>query len=191
MLMDALHTERGQTGGRASAYIARGGTTEAPNALTEMLEELLRTASDLVSRDPQAARASIERASSLIRGAGSERYELLRVPGGLNPWQEAQAKALLEKSITGPCDVAKIAERCDLTQAQFTRAFQRTTGLSPLKWLRKLRVARAKELLYSSHLTLAQITYECGYADQAHFTRAFAAATGDCPGAWRRARRAA
>ena len=41
-----------------------------------------------------------------------------------------------------------------------------------------------------SPLALAQIAYECGFADQSHFTRVFTAAVGATPGAWRRARRA-
>jgi AraC-like DNA-binding protein len=174
--------------GRAVPSVADAAQA-VPNPTKTLLEDLLRHAMCSVDNDPDAARVSIARASTLLNLG--ELYELLPIPGGLSAWQEGLAKELLEASITERCSVENVAAKCGLPAPLFAKAFQRSTGLSPHRWLRKLRVERAKELLYNSSLTLAQITYDCGYADQAHFTRAFSAATGVCPGAWRRARRTA
>jgi AraC-like DNA-binding protein len=165
-------------------------TASAPGIVA--VRALLDTALAAMASDPETAHANISRACWLLEGAldsASDGYRLLPSPGALAPWQEKRAKELLEASMIGFLDMDRIARACDLPTPQFTRAFLRSTGLSVWRWLRARRVERAKELLFSSSLTLVQITYECGYSDQAHFTRAFSAATGTCPGAWRRARR--
>lgn len=157
------------------------------------MHELLIQALDIVLENPEAAHTSISKAAWLLQAEATDPedpYRVLPTPGTLNAWQERRAKQLLGDGLADGCPMEEVARACDLPLAHFTRAFQLTTGLSPLRWQRALRIERAKALLYSSKLSLAQIAYECGFADQAHFTRAFAAATGACPGAWRRARRA-
>jgi len=72
--------------------------------------------------------------------------------------------------------------------SRFVRAFREATGLPPHRWLRAFRVERAKELMLSGSLSLAQIAYECGFSDQSHFTRVFSQSVRMTPAAWRRAR---
>ena len=67
----------------------------------------------------------------------------------------------------------------------FTRAFKQAQGDAPHRWLRQ-RVQHAKTLLRETHMSLAEITIVCGFADQSHFTRVFGAHTGQAPGVWRR-----
>ncbi len=85
--------------------------------------------------------------------------------------------------------MAAAAAACGLPLGRFARAFRETVGMPPYRWLRGFRVERAKELLLASKLALAQIAYDCGFADQSHFTRVFTQVVGTTPGAWRRARR--
>ncbi len=108
----------------------------------------------------------------------------------LAPWQEHLAKKLLTADLSEELSVSVVADRCGLSPNRFAQAFRNSTGLSPSKWLRAARVGRAKDLLQESSLSLTQITYECGFADQAQFTKVFAAVVGVTPGAWRRSRRA-
>jgi AraC-like DNA-binding protein len=109
--------------------------------------------------------------------------------GGLTASQERAAKAALTEDLTRDPVLADVAAACRLPVGRFVRAFRQTTGAPPHRWLRSYRVERAKDLLLNSSLSLAQITYDCGFADQSHFTRVFTAAIGTTPGAWRRARR--
>ena len=51
------------------------------------------------------------------------------------------------------------------------------------------RIEKAKQLLVDSKLSLAQIAWTCGFADQSHFTRVFAQLAQSSPGHWRRHRR--
>lgn len=158
-----------------------------------LVRALLDNALLALSDNPDAARTSISKAVWLLSEPLEQAvrpYRLLPVAGALNGWQEQRAKELLEAGLIGNFTLAEIARVCELDLPTFKRAFRLTTGLSPGKWQRAYRIRLAQKLLFDSVLSLAQIAYDCGFADQAHFTRTFAAATGTSPGIWRRARRA-
>jgi len=113
-----------------------------------------------------------------------------RGSGGLAAWQERLAKEALAADLAREPALASVAKACGMPVGRFVRAFRQSTGMPPFRWLRSFRVERARDLLLNSQLALAQIAYDCGFADQSHFTRVFTAAVGATPGAWRRARRA-
>ena len=106
--------------------------------------------------------------------------------GGLASWQERRAKELMSASLTEDMPLSKLANECGLSIRHFARAFRRSTGVPPHRWLLKYRVDRAKELLRTRSMSLADIAAVCGFADQSHFTRVFAAVSGVTPGTWRR-----
>jgi AraC family transcriptional regulator len=100
------------------------------------------------------------------------------------------AKSTLTADLTEDLSLEAVAGACRLSPNRFGRAFRNTTGLTPFAWARAVRIGRARELLCESSLLLAQITDDCGFADQAHFTQKFSALVGVTRGAWRRAHRA-
>jgi AraC-like DNA-binding protein len=108
------------------------------------------------------------------------------IRGGLAPWQERRAKEMLAADLTGATPLAEIAEACGLSMGHFTRAFRRSTGLTPHAWLLKARVEHAMTLLRLPDPSLSKIALACGFADQSHFGRVFARHTGQTPGVWRR-----
>nr|WP_289624624.1 AraC family transcriptional regulator [Sinorhizobium sp. 7-81] len=85
--------------------------------------------------------------------------------------------------------IEAIAAECGLPPARFAKAFERTSGMHPMKWARSQRIELSKNRLFTTKLSLTEVAFECGFADQSHFTRSFAAATGVTPAAWRQARR--
>jgi len=119
-------------------------------------------------------------------------YGGLRVPhrvprGALAAWQERRAKELMSASLTEGLSLARLAAECGLSVRHFARAFRQSTGIPPHRWLLKLRVERATDLLRNRALPLADVAICCGFADQSHFTRVFTALVGLSPSAWRRA----
>lgn len=106
--------------------------------------------------------------------------------GGLAPWQERRAKELIDASIGSGLTLDTLAHSCGLSKRHFTRAFRQSTGMAPHQWLQDRRIDRARQLLARSAISLSDIAFECGYADQSHFTRAFARAVGVTPRIWRR-----
>jgi transcriptional regulator GlxA family with amidase domain len=108
---------------------------------------------------------------------------------GLSRQKENHAKELLSLCLDCEVPLADIADACNMPIRSFVRAFRQTTGMPPHRWLRWYRVERAKEFLLTSALSLAEITYVCGFADQSHFTRVFRKFVDASPGTWRRIRR--
>jgi AraC family transcriptional regulator len=82
-----------------------------------------------------------------------------------------------------------IARECELSVAQFARAFKRSTGLPPHRYLTERRIERARLLLMHSDLPLADVAVRCGFADQSHFTKIFRRSMAVSPGSFRRASR--
>ncbi|MDX7951843.1 AraC family transcriptional regulator [Lichenihabitans sp. Uapishka_5] len=111
----------------------------------------------------------------------------LRTAGGLAAWQERRAKELLRERFAGDMSIAEVARECGLSPNHFTRAFRRSTGVQPHRWLSKLRIEEAQRLLRDADSSLADIALACGFGDQSYFTRVFTRMTGMSPGAWRRA----
>lgn len=109
--------------------------------------------------------------------------------GGLSRRDEIRTKELLIANMDGEITLRELARECGLSERHFARAFKLSTGDPPFRWLAKMRLARAKELLTKTSLSLSEIAMTCGYSDQSHFTRAFFDSTGVPPGAWRRMQR--
>jgi AraC family transcriptional regulator len=106
--------------------------------------------------------------------------------GGLAPWQLRRVKALVAATGENSISVRRLAEECGLSPRHFTRAFSRSTGLPPHRWLLERRVEMAKQLLRGPTRSLVDVTNECGFSNQSHFTRIFTARVGRSPGSWRR-----
>lgn len=105
--------------------------------------------------------------------------------GGLTPWRESLVKQLILDRLSETLEVTELARACALSRSHFSRTFKCSTGLSPQDWIRRQRIARAKQLIQNTDLTLTQISLECGFCDQAHFCHIFTRSEGITPFAWR------
>jgi AraC family transcriptional regulator len=109
------------------------------------------------------------------------------VRGGLAPWQVRRAKEVLSANLDGGVPLKEVARECRLSVSHFSRAFRRTMGVAPHRWLLARRIELAKEQLRNTELSLSDAALACGFADQSHLTRVFTRMVGVSPGAWRRA----
>jgi AraC family transcriptional regulator len=125
----------------------------------------------------------------IVRAYGSFPIGGPNARGGLAAWQLKRARDLINVNLAHDLSIAEIAHECGLSSGYFARAFKRSTGVSPCRWVAKMRVERAKELLKDPRCELAQIALLCGFVDQSHFTRVFSRSEGYSPGRWRRLHR--
>lgn len=77
--------------------------------------------------------------------------------------------------------VAEIAGAVNLGTSHFTRLFRAATGLTPLQYLRSLRLQQARRLLEASFFTVKEVMAAVGYNDPSHFTRDFVRTHGLTP----------
>jgi AraC-like DNA-binding protein len=106
--------------------------------------------------------------------------------GALAPWQVRCATELMIEHIGDDMSLAEPAAACGLSPGYFARAFRRSMGMPPHRWVLLQRVLRAKSLLRDADRALGDIAAACGFADQSHFTRVFTGIVGASPGAWRK-----
>jgi len=125
----------------------------------------------------------------MVQAYGGSAAAPLLVRGGLAPWQVRRAKEMLMANLDGELTLEELARECELSRSHFARAFRKTTGRPPHRWLVAQRVERAKDMLLNSASSLAGIAAACGFSDQSHFNKVFSAAVGTSPGEWRRLRR--
>jgi transcriptional regulator GlxA family with amidase domain len=82
--------------------------------------------------------------------------------------------------------LASMATIAGLQRRTFLRRFTKATGMTPLEYCRRARIARARELVISGDTPQKAIAQSLGYKDVASFARVFRKATGSTPGAYRK-----
>jgi AraC-like DNA-binding protein len=82
--------------------------------------------------------------------------------------------------------VDDIARAAMFSKFHFTRIFQRATGVSPGRFLSALRLQRAKHLLVSTSLNVADISLRVGYNSVGTFSTRFSKSVGMSPTAYRK-----
>lgn len=112
-----------------------------------------------------------------------------RLRGGLAPFHERRVKELMTANLNGNIGLNELAMACGLSVRHFTRAFKASVGMTAHEWLTLQRVEKAKGLLAESSLSLAEVAFDCGFADTSHCGRAFMRSVGATPGTWRRLNR--
>ena len=106
--------------------------------------------------------------------------------GGLAPWQRKRVEDLSRENLEGNLRLSALADECGLSVSHFARSFRQTFKTSPHQYLILQRIAKAKELLTTTGLSLLEVALESGFSDQAAFSRTFKAFVGASPGKWRR-----
>lgn len=70
-------------------------------------------------------------------------------------------------------NIDALAGKLGLGRSQFYRKIKSLTNYSPVELLRKLRLAKARELLSTTDKSISEIAYEVGFSAPAYFTRVF------------------
>ncbi|MFD9338355.1 GlxA family transcriptional regulator [Streptomyces sp. NPDC060028] len=86
----------------------------------------------------------------------------------------------------GDLTVEALAARARLSPRHFARAFQAETGVTPGRYVERVRVEHARRLLEDSAQGVAQISRACGYGTPEALRRAFVKTLGQSPAEYRR-----
>ncbi len=91
----------------------------------------------------------------------------------------------LAANLHGRFLLSDLAASIGLSRTVFFKRFAHTMRQTPNQYLQKLRVARAKQLLEKSDLSLAEVAQTSGFSDQSHMTLFFTRHMGMTPGRYR------
>lgn len=82
--------------------------------------------------------------------------------------------------------VEVLAEKTNLSPRQFARVFTAETGMSPGRYVDRIRLEAARRKLEDSKATIAKIATDCGYGTTETMRRAFIRSLGVSPAEYRR-----
>ena len=84
-----------------------------------------------------------------------------------------QAKAIMKEDTNESHTLEDIAESLNISYSLFRREFKRTCGISPGQYRQNLKLAKAKEMLYSTNLSIAQIANKLNFECLGQFSTFF------------------
>jgi AraC family transcriptional regulator len=82
--------------------------------------------------------------------------------------------------------LAELANIVQLSSYHFAHLFKQTTGVSPHQYHIRCRIQRAKELLLTKNMTIAEVAHSVGFASQGHLNYHFKRLVGMTPKAFLR-----
>jgi transcriptional regulator GlxA family with amidase domain len=77
----------------------------------------------------------------------------------------------MESSLSDPIDISELAGSISVSTRQLERLFKDNLNKSPSSFYIDLRMARARELLVHTGLSVSDIANVCGYESPSHFSR--------------------
>ncbi|WP_368497976.1 helix-turn-helix domain-containing protein [Herbiconiux sp. A18JL235] len=155
----------------------------------------------LAVHDPYAARAALEHVvsslerdetdSSLLSASGAawgllaqlaaDRARGVKLSG--DPILAAQD--FLRENLTTTVSVLELAAVAGFSVSHFSARFRKVSGMGVVEYQKRLRSARARELLITTDASISDIAHTVGYDDPFYFSRHFRTINGVSPTAYR------
>lgn len=133
----------------------------------------------------------------LLDGEPAPRQPILIPPGGIVQRRSTsrlvlrhprlqRAIQLIEERLANPFAMDEIAESVGLSRKGLYNIFARELHQTPVEFITRKRIERARDLLLDSGDSIGDVGRQCGMRVLSTFIRQFRAATGLTPGEWRR-----
>ena len=92
---------------------------------------------------------------------------------------------MMREDVGGELSLGELAQSVNLSVWRLCHIFKSDVGMPPIRYLRQLRMERAKDLLESSFLSVKEIAFQVGLNDESHFVRDFKSTYGFSPALYR------
>lgn len=159
----------------------QAGSSQSADGLTFHYQDFVRQVSTL--HDPSLLEPCfvgfIRQAADLFaHSAGDVGYQ-----------QVTAAKKYIAEHLHEPLQLSEVAKKLYLSTAYFSRLFKGKTGMTFSDYLANCRVERARQLLSTTDLPIAEVSAAIGYQETNSFSRLFKTRTGQSPSDYRAAQR--
>jgi AraC family transcriptional regulator len=146
----------------------------------QLLGELTRTSSPNLTDHgfvERVAHIMIEQTCRVLEGKTGRNVH----PDAL---QLGRLQGVLEwigENLSNELSNAELAERAGVSESHFRRIFQEAMGMTPHRYVLRLRLERVHELLTRTSFSIARVAAQCGFNSQSHMTSCFSSAYGITP----------
>ncbi len=91
----------------------------------------------------------------------------------------------MQNNLSGRMDLRTLADVACVSETHLVHQFTSRVGVSPMRYLQRLRIEKAMTLLSTTSIPAYQIAAQVGFEDPFYFSRAFKRASGYSPRAFR------
>jgi len=105
-----------------------------------------------------------------VAETAADRRRLPNAKGGLSARHTQKVQRFLRDNFSRKLSLAEMAAVCGLSPYHFARAFSKTFGMSPHRYILVLRLDFAEKLLVESSMSITDIADLSGFSSQSHFT---------------------
>jgi len=86
---------------------------------------------------------------------------------------KADIHRVVEANYTSPISLEELAYLSGRSLSTFKREFQDIYNMPPARWIREKRLSKARMMLMSSQMSVADVAYSLGFENPTHFSRIF------------------
>lgn len=118
----------------------------------------------------------------------NENLEGRRIPSAKEQRNGERIKFMLQfiqMHLSEEISIEDIARSSNISVSECLRCFRATVGVSPMRYVKQLRLELACELLQETTQKVADIAAQCGYEDESYFSKLFREAKGCTPSVYR------
>lgn len=164
-------------------YESMAASVRAGDLLLEKTIRAVDTAAQNEVEDPYGESAAVFLPAHLVTRHSSHRARPIQ------PVREdarvLKMITLMQERLAEPLTLADIAREVYLSVFHLVRVFKEATGVTPHRYLTRLRIEEAQRLLRNTDLPIADIAPRCGFASPGALSTAFLRHTGVRPSAYR------
>ncbi len=156
----------------------------------QFLEQIIYSIKDNADKGAPFSNVETEYLVRLLLARVISRYSASScneiVDGGLTPNTLQKVLDFIDKNLHRRIGAERLASMAGTGPAQFARLFKRAMKVTLHQYIIYRRIERAREMLATTEMPIAEIAQECGFSDQVHLTRFFGRLVGLSPASYRR-----
>lgn len=132
-----------------------------------------------------AAQVSDQFIHDRIRDPSDRQRMELRTRLGVSHPKLLTVVALMEEHLEEPMSQTELASQAVLSTRQLERLFRKYLSTTPTRYYLNLRLARARQLLRQTSLSILSVALACGFVSASHFSKCYRETYGKTPRAER------
>ena len=139
---------------------------------TAPLDMMLNLITQQVGADTATA-ISESFACERIRGRHDRQRSPLQLRLGTSQPKLIETVSIMESNIEEPISLDELARHVGVSRRQLERLFQKHLHCVPTRYYLELRLARARQLLLQTSISIVDVAFACGFVSAPHFSKCY------------------